>query len=111
MGKLNLDQKTIDRARTLAEGIADRVQAEIEQYTTVAVERTVVRLLGVDGVDEDGVPYPNLLVERIKETGGLPGGAAVWVGAAMASRDLSAQEVAEQAAAARAGPDVPAGSD
>lgn len=98
MGRLNLDRKTIDRARDLAERIADRVQAEIEQYTTVAVERTVVRLLGVDGIDEDGVPYPNLLIERIKEAGGLADGAAGWIGAAMADHGFSAQEVAEQAA-------------
>ena len=34
-------------------------------HTTVAIERTVARLFGVDGVDDLGVPLPNVLVDAL----------------------------------------------
>ena len=33
---------------------------------SVTVERTICRLLGIDGVDEFGVPLPNVVVDYIK---------------------------------------------
>ncbi len=33
----------------------------------VAVERTLCRLLGIDGVDVHAVPLPNILVDELKE--------------------------------------------
>ncbi|HBN06366.1 MAG TPA: D-lysine 5,6-aminomutase subunit alpha, partial [Bacteroidales bacterium] len=82
--KLNLDQKMIDSARNAAASIAEDVQNFIDAHTTVATERTVVRLLGVDGVDEIGRPLPNVVVDNIKEGGGLERGASFWMGNAMA---------------------------
>ena len=59
--KLGLDFKKVEYARGLAKNIADDVQAFCEQYTTVAVERTLARLMGIDGVDESDVPLPNVV--------------------------------------------------
>ena len=50
--KLNLDFNVVERARSSARIIAEDTQTFIERHTTVAVERTVVRLLDVDGIDE-----------------------------------------------------------
>ena len=48
--KLNLDVKLVSEARAHAARVADDVQQFIDGCTTVAVERTVCRLLGIDGV-------------------------------------------------------------
>lgn len=49
--KLGLDFQKVEYARGLAKGIAEDVQSFVEQYTTVAVERTLCRLMGIDGID------------------------------------------------------------
>jgi hypothetical protein len=54
---------------------------ETERYTTVSTERTVLRLLGVDGVDADEVPLPNRIVDALQKAGRLSRGAAVWMAA------------------------------
>lgn len=98
-GKLNLDQSLIKRGREAAKRIAAQIQAEIIlPNTTVTVERTVLRLLGVDGVDSQDVPLPNVVVEQVHQGGELDKGIAYWLGNAMVAKDLSAQEVAEAVA-------------
>ena len=93
--KLNLDQTMIQEARQAAKTIADDVQYFIDEHTTVTVERTVARLLGIDGVDEMDTPLPNVVVENIKQGGGLGKGAAFWIGNAMTGLKKSPQEIAE----------------
>ncbi|HEX4441871.1 MAG TPA: lysine 5,6-aminomutase subunit alpha, partial [Thermoanaerobaculia bacterium] len=93
--KLGLDPERIARCRSLARSVADGVRRETEPYTTVATERTVLRLLGVDGVDAEEVPIPNRVVAALAVAGHLPQGAAVWVGSALAA---GASGVADAAA-------------
>lgn len=76
MTRLHLDQRQIDRARESARRIAGAVRAQMEPYTTTSVERATLRLLGVDGVDENGVPLPNRLVEHLQAEDLLAHGAA-----------------------------------
>lgn len=83
MNKLYLDQNKIQECRTLAKQIADDVQEFINKHTTVTVERTVLRLLGVDGVDEFGVPLPNKIVDDILENGNIGLGASIYIAAAL----------------------------
>ena len=97
--KLNLDPKVINSARSAACHIAEDTQKFIDKNTTVTVERTVARLLGVDGVDEIDTPLPNVLVDNIKEGGGLNRGAAFWIGNAMVNTNLSPQQIAEKISA------------
>ena len=97
--KLNLDPKIIESARLCAAGIAADMQKFIDRHTTVSTERTVVRLLGIDGVDDVDTPLPNVVVDAIKDGGGLPRGAAYWIGNAMIPTGLSPQEIAEKVAA------------
>ena len=68
--KLNLDFSVVEKARKSARNIAKDTQEFIDKHTTVSVERTVCRLLGIDGVDEFGVPLPNVVVENIKAGNG-----------------------------------------
>ena len=97
--KLNLNQELVAKARTSAAKIADDVQEFIDIHTTVAVERTVCRLLGIDGVNDMEVPLPNVVVDHLQERGLLAGGAAYHVGNAMAEYGLNPQQVAEKIAA------------
>ena len=94
--KLNLNPRLIDSARTAARNIADDVQNFIDKNTTVTVERTVARLMGVDGVDEIEKPLPNVLIDAIKEGGGLSRGAAFWIGNAIVNTGKTPQEIAEK---------------
>ena len=75
--KLGLDFTKVAHAKDVARKIADDVQKFVEQYSTVAVERTLCRLLGIDGVDANTVPLPNVLVDEIKDKGVL-GDICMW---------------------------------
>lgn len=97
--KLNLDPTIIDSARSCAARIATDMQSFIDRHTTVSTERTILRLLGIDGVDDVDSPLPNVVVDAIKDGGGLPRGAAYWIGNAMIQTGLKPQEIAEGVAA------------
>src|SRR5262245_17934117 len=94
--KLGLSADTIANCRRLARQVADGVRRETEPFTTVSTERTVLRLLGVDGVDAEEVPVPNRLVEVLQACGKLGRGAAVWMGSALASGDRDVAEAASR---------------
>ena len=74
------------------------MQEFIERHTTVSTERTIVRLLGVDGVDDVDTPLPNVVVDQLKEAGALPTGAAYWIGNAIVQTGKTPQEIAEEMA-------------
>ncbi len=97
--KLGLDFKKVERAKSLAKDIATEVQAFVESKTTVAVERTLCRLMGIDGVDENQVPLPNVVVDDLKSKGVLGEGVLFYIANAMVNTGLTPQEVAEKVAA------------
>lgn len=96
--KLNLNFQRVDEARNYAKNIALETQEFINKHTTIAVERTVCRLLGIDGVDEVGVPLANIVVENLCKGGGLSLGAAYFIGNAMIETSLTPQQIAEKIA-------------
>ena len=95
MSKLNLNEATIAEARALATAIAEDTQSFVERHTTVTVERTICRLLGIDGVNEDQVPLPNVVVDHLKEKNGLATGISFYLANAIIQTGQSAQEIAE----------------
>lgn len=92
--KLGLDFEKVGYAKSIAKDIANEVQQFVVNYTTVAVERTLCRLLDIDGVDSDGVPLPNVLVDSLKEKGVLEQGVIFYIGNAMVETGLSPQQIA-----------------
>ena len=108
--KLNLDFKLVEQARAHAAQVADETQRFIDGYTTVAVERTICRLLGIDGVSGGealdvtgenslGVPLPSVVVDHLMEKGALSQGAAFWLGNAMVETGKGPQALAEEVGA------------
>ena len=97
--KLNLNFELVEKARAHASKVADDTQLFIDRHTTVAVERTVCRLLGIDGVNEFEVPLPNVVVEHLAEKNALVQGAAFWIGNAMAETGKTPQAIAEEVSA------------
>ncbi|HEV7234869.1 MAG TPA: lysine 5,6-aminomutase subunit alpha, partial [Ktedonobacteraceae bacterium] len=63
MPHLKLKQSLVQEAHVLAQHIVEPVIEYIGQHTTVAIERTTLRLIGVDGVDTDDIPLPNRIVD------------------------------------------------
>lgn len=96
--KLNLNWNLVEEARTSARKIAADAQIFIDGHSTVTVERTICRLLGIDGVDEFNVPLPNVVVDYIKENGNISLGVAKYLGNAMLETGLQPQEIAEKLA-------------
>lgn len=96
MNKLNLNQDTIAACRALAKDIADEVQAFIDRHTTLSVERSVLRLMGVDGVDAFDVPLPNLMVQQVQTEGDLSRGISVYLASALAGTGLGLPEFCTQ---------------
>ncbi len=95
MGKLNLSKTKIKEAREYALKIAEDTQAFIDKHTTVTVERTVCRLLGIDGVDEFDVPFPNIIVDQILKNGDLGLGVSNYLAATLNATEYNMQEIAE----------------
>jgi beta-lysine 5,6-aminomutase alpha subunit len=99
--KLGLDFKKVEEARKTAGGIADQVQRFVENYTTVSVERTLCRLLGIDGVDREDIPLPNLVVDALKERGMLSDGVLHFMGNALLDTGLTPRQIAQDIAAGK----------
>lgn len=93
--KLNLDFNLVEDARNKAKKIALDVQKFIDVHTTTTIERTVCRLLGIDGVNELDVPLPNVVVNEVRKDNGLGLGAAIYLGNTILHTGYTPQEIAE----------------
>ena len=96
--KLELNQSYITKARDMAKRTALEVQKFIDQHTTTTIERTICRLFGVDGVDEFGVPLPNIVVDKLWKENLLNKGVSFFLGNAMIQLNLTPQQIAEEIA-------------
>lgn len=67
MAHIPLNKKQVDRLKETAAEIADRIQQYISKNSSVSVERTILRLYGVDGTDDQGTPLVNRLVDLWRE--------------------------------------------
>lgn len=99
MSKIGLNTELVARSRASAARIAEEVQTHVDAHTTDTVERTVCRLLGIDGATPEGVPYPNLLIDHLKEKNLIADGAARWIGNAVCATGLTPMQIAEKIAA------------
>ena len=96
--KLGIDFNKVTEAKTIAASIANEVQQFVNRYTTVAVERTLCRLMGIDGVDIHEVPLPNVVVDQLHQAGLLGQGVLYFLGNAILETQLNPQQIAEKMA-------------
>jgi beta-lysine 5,6-aminomutase alpha subunit len=95
--ELRIDRKTVDACRELAGAIVAPVSEFIAAHSTVSVERSVLRLLGVDGVGPEEVPLPNFIVDALSPEQRARG-AALTFGKALAQTGLEPLALAERIA-------------
>ncbi len=95
MLQLQLQRDLITRARRAAREIVRAQKWLFDGFSSVTVERTVLRLLGVDGASRDGTPFPNLIIDHLKNKQALGRGAAWWMANACAAKKLTPQQTAE----------------
>ncbi len=103
--KLPVDLGKVAQARDLAIAITRPLQAYFADHSTITIERAVLRLYGIDGVDEDEVPWPNRVVEQLAASGRLDRGAAIALGQAVLASGRDPQEAAEALASGIIPPD------
>lgn len=112
VARLPLDSDVIDRARRLAVNAGQPVVDMARSHTTVAVERTMLRMAGLTGADPDGIPWANRLLDAVREDVGISHGAALPVFHAMAKDGLDdVKLLAQKAAAGTVKFTVPEGSE
>jgi beta-lysine 5,6-aminomutase alpha subunit len=92
---ISLNTKQIDRLKQLAKEIADQIQTFISRHSSVSVERTILRLYGVDGTDSDGTPLPNKIVNKLRGKGGLESGVSRFFAGALLASGRDARTTAE----------------
>ena len=80
----------------MAKKTALEVQNFINKHTTTTIERTICRLLGIDGVNEFDIPLPNVVVDKLRKENLLGKGVAFFMGNAIIHWDLKPQEIAEK---------------
>ena len=95
MLKLYINPKKITDARKSAEKITNDLKWLVQGYSSVTIERTILRLFGIDGATEDGTPYPNVIVEYLKEKKLLEKGAATFICNIMAYTGKTASEITQ----------------
>jgi beta-lysine 5,6-aminomutase alpha subunit len=93
--KLNIDLQMVLRCRQAAKRIADGIQGHIDENTTVSVERTILRLAGIDGIDSQEVPLPNVLVDQVLTADKLDRGILYWLANAVIATGKAPPEIAE----------------
>ncbi len=93
-----MDTEKVARCRKLAGAVADDVQTYIDSHTSVGVERTILRAFGADGVDDQGAPLVNLVVDRYAAAGLLGRGISFFLGRAILAGAADIQDAAERLA-------------
>jgi beta-lysine 5,6-aminomutase alpha subunit len=110
--KLNLDQGAVLLARELARRAGEPVTQLALTHTTVSIERTVLRLGGLDGADPGGMPWVNRLTDVVRDSIGLEHGVALPAWAALRAGGYpDLRTLAEAAAAGNVGFAIPVGRE
>jgi beta-lysine 5,6-aminomutase alpha subunit len=94
--KLDLDPLIVDSCHKAAKQVAKSVNTRFKGKSTESIERSIVRLIGIDGVDDNDVPLPNVLIDSLRDSGGLNKGVGYWLGNAMLHTGQDPQTIAKR---------------
>jgi beta-lysine 5,6-aminomutase alpha subunit len=114
IGRLRIDEGAVRECRALAADIARPLEELARTHTTVAIERASLRLVGVDGVEGEGVeavPIPNRVVDEIRASSGLGRGALIPFFDAMTRGELGIAAAADAISGKRLSPRWPEGRE
>jgi len=98
--KLALDKSKIALCRKIAGNISRDVREMIDEHSTVATERSVLRLMGVEGAQliakaKQTYPLANVVVDQLAEAGALGKGVSFWMANACLHLKLDPAGVAD----------------
>lgn len=82
MSKLNLDRDKVESCRVAARKISQQIQNFVDHHTTVSIERSVLRLLGIEEAYK-GRPLVNAVIDSLSKDE-LSLGILHWLGRAIA---------------------------
>ncbi|MNK66966.1 D-lysine 5,6-aminomutase alpha subunit [compost metagenome] len=91
---ITIDTAKVAYGRELAQRIAKPMLEYFRSHSTLATERAALRLYGVDGVDDAGVPWPNRMVDALAAQDKLSRGASYWLAHAALTTGKSIQDAA-----------------
>ena len=96
--KLALDKKKISTCRKIAVGVSQDVRKMIDEHSTVAIERSVLRLLGIEGAQQRSnnqfYPLANIVVDQLLQDKVLNHGAMFWIANTVLHTGLPPNEIA-----------------
>ena len=95
MPRIPLNQDQVLRVKGLAKEIADRIQNFIDSHSSVSTERTILRLFGIDGTNDQEIPLPNRIVDLLREQNLLEQGISFPFSAACLKSRRDTQTTAE----------------
>ena len=98
MAQIGLNPSQVKIVKDLADKIAGQVEEFVKSRSSVSVERAILRLYGVDGIDKEGVPLPNTLVEMLRKKDRLSSGVSKHFAAAMLKTGKDASSTAQMIA-------------
>jgi beta-lysine 5,6-aminomutase alpha subunit len=75
---LNFDKTLLEKSLKVANLIVDDVIEFIKKRSTVSIERATLRIMGLNGANKEGVPYVNVLVDKLKELNLIEYGASYF---------------------------------
>ncbi|HYN37269.1 MAG TPA: lysine 5,6-aminomutase subunit alpha [Actinomycetota bacterium] len=113
-GRLRVDAEVVAECRELAAEISRPIEELARSNTTVSIERSCLRLVGVDGVQGAGieaVPIPNRVVDEVRDAIGLERGVLLPFFHAVEGGCGDIQSAAEQIASGEFTPVQPEGVD
>ena len=96
MSKLNLNKNIIKSCRQSASIIADHTQEFINKHTTFSVERSILRMLGIDGINDISVPLVNVVVDQIHKYHDLSKGVSFYMSQLCQDLSMTPNEVAHK---------------
>lgn len=101
--KLALDRKKIAECRKIAVRISKDVRKMIDSHSTVATERSVLRLMGIEGAkhlpkNNQYYPLTNVVVDQLQADGALSKGASFWMANACLQLNKTPAQIAEEVA-------------
>ncbi len=95
MPSIELNKNQINYVKKVAKDISLDVQQFIDLHSSVSTERALLRLYGVDGVDEQNIPIVNTVVDKLKQQEVINDGITFNIAKAMVHKQRNITEICE----------------